>query len=73
MDDLTPSHFLTIENALPEIPHPHGVPALHPTSLHARYLCAKDEGRDKLRCLSEARITQTYHRPVARSGQTPYR
>jgi integrase len=62
MDDLTPSHFLTIENALPDIPHPHGVPALHRTSLHARYLYAKDEGWDSLRRLSKARIIQTYHR-----------
>jgi integrase len=62
MSGLTPGHFLTIENALPNIPHPSGVPRQHCVSLHARYLYARCEGWEKLRRLSRARITQTYHR-----------
>lgn len=62
MSDLTSGHFLTIENALPEIPHPNGIPAEHGTSLYARYRYAQCQGWETLRRLSRARITDTYHR-----------
>ncbi|OJX16027.1 MAG: hypothetical protein BGO82_14190 [Devosia sp. 67-54] len=62
MCDLTPGHFVTIENVLPDIPHPSAIPAEHSTSLHARYCYAQRQGWEKLRRLSRARITNTYHR-----------
>jgi integrase len=62
LNQLGPSQFMLIENSLPDIPHPKGVPAAHRSSLHRRLLYAQAVGWDGLRRIGKKRIQNHYHR-----------
>ncbi|GHA19213.1 hypothetical protein GCM10007989_13380 [Devosia pacifica] len=54
--------FLRIENALPRVPHPHGVPKEHQVSLYARWRYAEENGWDGLKAISKTRLRNGWHR-----------
>lgn len=54
--------LLRVENALPRIPHPHGVPKDFQVSLHQRWLYADRNGWDGLKAISKTRLRNGWHR-----------
>lgn len=54
--------LLRVENALPRIPHPHGVPKPFQVSLHQRWLYAEQNGWDGLKAISKTRLRNGWHR-----------
>src|SRR5690606_14273062 len=62
LSELAAGDFLRIENALPDIPHPRGVPASHSRSLFSRWTYAKENGWEGLQRISTTRIKNGWHR-----------
>jgi integrase len=54
--------LLRVENALPRIPHPHGVPKPAQVSLYQRWLYADQHGWDGLKAISKTRLRNGWHR-----------
>ncbi|WP_417584425.1 tyrosine-type recombinase/integrase [Pelagibacterium sp.] len=61
LGSLTASDFLRVENALPEIPHPRGVPKEYQASLHTRWLYAQSAGWEGLTPISKVRLRNAWH------------
>jgi len=61
MSKLSSTDLLRVENALPEIPHPSGIPRQYNKSLHTRWLYAVDHGWDGLKRISKTRIRDVWH------------
>ncbi len=59
--DLSNADFLRVENALPNIPHPSGMPKASSVSLFARFTYANDHGWEGLKRISRARLTNGWH------------
>lgn len=58
---LSKSSFMTVENALPNIPHPSGMPKADAASLYTRWTYARENGWDGLTRISQARLTNGWH------------
>ncbi len=54
--------LLRVENALPRIPHPHGVPKPFQVSLYQRWLYADQNGWEGLKAISKTRLRNGWHR-----------
>lgn len=61
MNEVTASDLLKVENALPNVPHPHGVPKDHQTSLYRRWLYAEQNGWGGLKAISRTRLRNGWH------------
>jgi len=64
MSTLTEKDLMKVENALPDIPHPTGVPRAHKRSLHARWQYAQSSGWDGLKRISKTRLKNGWHRSL---------
>ncbi|QMV00846.1 tyrosine-type recombinase/integrase [Devosia sp. D6-9] len=62
INEIVAADLLRVENALPRIPHPHGVPKEAQVSLHQRWLYAEQHGWDGLKAISKTRLRNGWHR-----------
>lgn len=62
INEIVAADLLRVENALPRIPHPHGVPKEAQASLHQRWLYADQHGWDGLKAISKTRLRNGWHR-----------
>lgn len=61
INEVSASDLMRVENALPNVPHPHGVPKDHQTSLYRRWLYAEQNGWDGLKAISRTRLRNGWH------------
>lgn len=64
MSSLTQKDFMRVENALPDIPHPAGVPGIDRASLYLRWQYAQTHGWDGLKRISKTRLKNGWHRSL---------
>ncbi|MGN6487286.1 MAG: hypothetical protein ACTHLT_05635 [Devosia sp.] len=62
MTSLGEGDFMRVENALPDVPHPTGVPGTHRGTLFCRWQYAEEHGWAGLRRVSRTRLKNGWHR-----------
>ena len=62
INEIVAADLLRVENALPRVPHPHGVPKEAQVSLYQRWLYADQHGWDGLKAISRTRLRNGWHR-----------
>jgi len=61
---LTEKDFMRVENALPHIPHPRGVPHPHDGSLYLRWRYTEEHGWEGLKWISPTRLKNGWYRSL---------
>ncbi|MFD2647216.1 hypothetical protein ACFSX5_05320 [Devosia albogilva] len=64
MSSLSEREWFKIENALPDVPHPYGVPKEYTVSLHKRWQYAQAHGWGGLKRISKTHLKNGWHRSL---------